>query len=590
MGGKERTDTHFAGKCQRGPAARRTGRGTGDEEVAEVAVDRRGRAVLSRRMLPRRLLPLALVAFVTALPAATPPRPNVLVILADDLGYSDLGCYGGEIATPTLDALAAGGLRFTQAYSTARCWPSRAAVTTGYYAQQVRRDVVPGIASGGRGVRPAWAPLVTEFLRPAGYRTHHSGKWHIDGKPLELGFDHSFEIGQGQNNYFNAPGNTDDGVPLASDPQYYSTVATAEHSLKYLREHAAKFPGRPFFQYLCFIAPHFPLHAPAEDIARYRGTYAKGWNALATERHARQRRMGIVTHDLPPMERDVGPPYHFPDAFPILGPGEINRPLPWTELTPAQREFQADKMAIHAAMVDRMDREIGRVIAQLKAMGAFENTLIVFASDNGASAEIMVRGGGHDPKAPPGSAQTYLCLGPGWSSASNTPFRRHKTWVHEGGIASPFIVHWPAGIRARGELRRTPAHLIDVVPTVLELAGATKPATIQGHPVPPAPGRSLVPAFAADVTVPRDFLWWEHEGNRAVRVGDWKLVALKGGGWELYDLARDRGEQHNLAAAQPGKVRELEAIWTRHFEETKRLAFTDPPPAAPAAKKGRKAK
>jgi arylsulfatase A-like enzyme len=247
-------------------------------------------------------------------------------------------------------------------------------------------------------------------------------------------------------------------------------------------------------------------------------------------------------------------------------------------------------MAIHAAMVDRMDREIGRVIAQLKAMGAFENTLIVFASDNGASAEIMVRGGGHDPKAPPGSAQTYLCLGPGWSSASNTPFRRHKTWVHEGGIASPFIVHWPAGIRARGELRRTPAHLIDVVPTVLELAGATKPATIQGHPVPPAPGRSLVPAFAADVTVPRDFLWWEHEGNRAVRVGDWKLVALKGGGWELYDLARDRGEQHNLAAAQPGKVRELEAIWTRHFEETKRLAFTDPPPAAPAAKKGRKAK
>ncbi len=560
-----------------------------DVATGAVAVDRRARAVLSRGMIPRWLSPLAVASLAAALSAAPAPRPNVLVILADDLGFSDLGCYGGEIATPHLDALAAGGLRFTQAYSTARCWPSRAAVMTGYYAPQVRRDVVPGIPSGGRGVRPAWAPLVTEFLRAAGYRSHHAGKWHLDGRPLESGFDHSFEIGAGQNNYFKAPGNTDDGAPLGPDPNFYSTVATAEHSIRYLREHAAKFPGRPFFQYLCFIAPHFPLQAPAEDIARYRDTYAKGWNAIAAERHARQRRLGIVTHELPPMERDVGPPYHFPDAYRILGPGEVDRPLPWAALTPVQREFQAAKMAIHAAMVDRMDREIGRVIAQLKAMGAFENTLIVFASDNGATAEIMVRGGGHDPQAPRGSEQTYLCLGPGWSSASNTPFRRHKTWVHEGGIATPFVVHWPAGIGARGELRRTPVHLIDVVPTVLELAGATKPAAIKGHPVPPAPGRSLVPAFAADVAVRRDFLWWEHEGNRAVRVGDWKLVALKDGAWELYDLARDRGEQHNLAAAQPARVRELEAGWLRQWEETKRLAFTDPPPAAPA-RKGKKVK
>jgi arylsulfatase len=290
------------------------------------------------------------------------------------------------------------------------------------------------------------------------------------------------------------------------------------------------------------------------------------------------------------MERDVGPPYDFPADIAKLGPGEINRPLPWSELTPAQREFQAAKMAIHAAMVDRMDREIGRVIAQLKAMGAYENTLILFASDNGASAEIMVRGDGHDPAAPLGSAKTYLCLGPGWSSASNTPFRRHKTWVHEGGIATPLIAHWPAGIKARGELRRTPVHLIDVVPTLLELAGATKPSVIKGQAVPPAPGRSLVLTFSRDVAVERDYLWWEHEGNRAIRVGDWKLVALKNGAWELYDLAEDRGEQRNLAAARPEKARELEAQWTRHWEETKRLAFTDPPPAEANPKKGKRAK
>jgi arylsulfatase A-like enzyme len=539
----------------------------------------------------RPLLALVLLPLLGSLGAATPAaRPNIIFILADDLGYSDLGCYGGEIATPHLDALAQSGLRFTQFYNTARCWPSRAAVMTGYYAQQVRRDVVPGIASGGRGVRPGWAPLVTEFLRPAGYRNYHAGKWHLDGKPLRNGFDHSFEIGTGQNNFFKAPGNTDDEKPLEQTPDYYVTTSTAEHTIKYLREHAAKYGDQPFFHYLCFTAPHFPLHAPAADIAKYRDTYQKGWNAIAAERYARQRKMGLVTHDQPPMERDVGPPYDFPEDIRKLGPGEINRPLPWSELTDVQRKFQAAKMAIHAAMVDRMDQEIGRVIAQLKAMGAYENTLIFFASDNGASAEIMVRGGGHDPAAPLGSAATYLCLGPGWSSSSNTPFRRHKTWVHEGGISTPLIVHWPAGIKARGELRHTPGHLIDIVPTILELAGVTKPATIHGQTVPPAPGRSLVSALSKEIAVNRDFLWWEHEGNRAIRAGDWKLVALKQGGWELYDLARDRGEQKNLAAANPAKVRELEAMWTAHLEATKTLAFTDPPPADATSKKGKRAK
>jgi arylsulfatase len=256
-------------------------------------------------------------------------------------------------------------------------------------------------------------------------------------------------------------------------------------------------------------------------------------------------------------------------------------------LNDEQRRFQATKMAIHAAMVDRMDREIGRLVDQLKAMGQYENTLIFFASDNGASAEIMVRHGGHDPKAEPGSAATYLCLGPGFSSACNTPFRRHKTWVHEGGISTPLVVHWPAGIKARGELRRTPGHMIDIVPTILDVLDIEKPTEWEGEQIPPAPGRSLASAFAKDVTIDRDFLWWLHEGNRAIRKGDWKLTAAKGDPWELYDLTTDRAESNNRANEHPEKAKELEALWNRQLEETSRLAAKTAPlgrPKRPAKK------
>jgi arylsulfatase len=239
-------------------------------------------------------------------------------------------------------------------------------------------------------------------------------------------------------------------------------------------------------------------------------------------------------------------------------------------------------MAIHAAMVDRMDREIGRVIEQLKAMRAFENTLIFFASDNGASAEIIVRDGGHNRHAPLGSAQTYVCLGPGFSSAANTPFRRHKTWVHEGGISTPLVVHWPAGIAARGELRHTPAHVIDIVPTILDVLGVDKPTEWDGTKIPPAPGKSLVRAFGKDVVIERDLLWWLHEANRAIRVGDWKLVAAKSDPWELYDLRTDRAESNNLAAKMPEKVEELAALWNRELQAAIRLAKGS---AAPPTKK-----
>lgn len=495
--------------------------------------------------------------------------PNVVLILADDMGFSDVGCYGGEIETPNLDQLAANGLKFTQFYNTARCWPTRAALLTGYYAQQVHRDALPGLGGGGRGVRQEWARLLPDYLKPHGYRSYHSGKWHIDGKVLDGGFDRSLDV-RNQGNFFSAKGNSIDDKPVKpaeDESDYYTTIATVDHAIECLEDHAAKHADQPFFHYVAFIAPHFPLHALPEDIARYEGRYDAGWSEMRNDRYQRQRDMNLLNAPLSALEPDVGPPYHFPDAFEKLGPGEVNRPLPWDSLTKQQQDFQATKMELHAAMVDRMDREIGRLIKQLKAMEAYENTLILFASDNGASAEIMVRHGGHDPEAAPGSEDTYLCLGPGFSSACNTPFRRHKTWVHEGGISTPLIAHWPAGIKARGEMRETPAHVIDIVPTVLDIAGIQKPAEWNGEQAPAAPGKSLASTFNEDVTVERDYLWWLHEGNRAIRRGDWKLVAAEGDSWELYDLKEDRTETNDLAEQHPDKVQKLSALWNRELQE-----------------------
>jgi arylsulfatase A-like enzyme len=513
--------------------------------------------------------------------SAEPGRaPNVLVILADDLGFSDLGCYGGEIATPHLDSLAEGGLRFTQFYNTARCWPTRAALLTGYYAQQVRRDTVPGIPSGGRGKRPDWARLLPDMLRPLGYRSYHSGKWHVDGMPLEQGFDRSYYV-QDQGRFFNPRVHYEDDRKLPAvepDSGYYATRAIADHAVRCLSDHAREHADKPFFHYLAFTSPHFPLHALPEDIARYQPKYRRDWEQVRAERWQRQRQSGLLDGRLSQVEREVGPPYDFPKALEILGPGEVNRPLPWSSLTAEQRAFQSEKMAVHAAMIDRMDREIGRVLEQIRAMGAWDNTLILFLSDNGASAEIMVRDDGHDPAAPAGSAETYLCLGPGWSTVCNTPFRRHKTWVHEGGIATPLIVHWPGGITGRGELRRNPGHVIDLVPTILDVAGGRRPEVWNDQPVPPPPGKSLRPAFDRDDRVPQEALWWLHEGNRAIRMGNWKLVAAgEDGEWELFDLASDRAETNNLADQHPDIVERMNKAWTTRWEAFQALARQDEP-------------
>lgn len=501
---------------------------------------------------------------------AEPKRPNVLIILADDLGYSDLGCYGSEVATPNLDGLAKKGLRFSQFYNTARCWPSRASLLTGYYAHQVRRDAVPGVKSGGSGVRPSWAKLLPAMLKPLGYRAYHSGKWHIDGGVLAGGFDRSYNLTD-HDRYFNPRSHSENDKPLPSveaGSGYYSSTAIADYTIKYLKEHASGYSAQPFLAYVAFTAPHFPIQALPEDIAKYRKRYEKGWDALREERWKRMKRFGLGGNTLSGLEREIGAPYPFPEAIKSLGANEVSLPREWKSLTPEQKAFQTEKMAIHAAMVERMDREIGRILDQLRAMNRLEDTLILFVSDNGASAEMMVRGDGHKPDAPMGSAGSYLSLGPGWSGVANTPFRRHKSWVHEGGIATPFIMSWERGIRERNQLRHTPAHLIDVVPTLMELTG------ISSAPENPAlPGKSLVPLFAKQGTITRDALWWQHEGNRALRQGDWKIVAAgRNSPWELYEMKADRNETTNLATKMPEKVQELSALWNRMAEEFYTLA------------------
>lgn len=492
-------------------------------------------------------------------------QPNVLVILADDLGYSDLGCYGGEIDTPNLNRLAAGGLRYTQFYNTARCWPTRGALLTGHYAQSIGRDAMPGGGGGARGSRPAWAQLIPQMLKPLGYRSYLSGKWHVDGSPMNQGFDHAYVIDD-HDRYHNPKKHSRDGKPLPPvkpDSGFYLTTFIADHAIECLREHAAEHADKPFFHYLTFTSPHFPLHALPEDIAKYASRYDVGWDVTRQQRHMKQLGLGLVNCSLAPLESAIGPPYDFPEAIKKLGPGEVNRELPWAELSATQKQFQAAKMAVHAAMVDRMDQEIGRVLQQLQAMSAFDDTLILFLSDNGTSAEIMIRGDGHDPEAPIGSAKSFVCLGPGWSRVGNTPFRRHKTWVHEGGISTPLIAHWPAGIVARGELRTRVGHVVDIAPTIVQLAGGEWPTEHEGKRIPESPGESLVKSFR-DASAQRDApLWWLHEGNRALRDGAWKIVAAKDEPWQLYDLSSDRSETRDQSSDHPQTLERLVAQWEK---------------------------
>ncbi|MGB7347983.1 MAG: sulfatase-like hydrolase/transferase [Pirellulaceae bacterium] len=538
----------------------------------------------------QRLIAVALVMNVAALLCSTAnaerdanaeSKPNILLILADDLGYSDLGCYGSEIATPNLDGVAASGLRFTQFYNTARCWPTRGSLMTGYYAQQIRRDNLPGLAGGGSGTRPEWAVLLPDMIRAAGYRSYHTGKWHIDGMPVASGFDRSYYV-KDQGRFFNPTKHWKDDQPLPpveKGTDFYGTRALADHVIEVLDEHHRDHNDKPFFQYLAFAAPHFPLHALPQDIAVYKDKYAAGWDAVRAQRWQRIKKLGLIGNatggQVSRVERDLGPPYHFPDAMKILGDGEVNKPLPWKGLNEKQQAFQATKMSIHAAMIHRMDIEIGRVFEKIRSMGRWDDTLVIFLSDNGASAEIMVRDDGHDSELPAGSAGTYLCLGPGWSTVCNTPFRRHKTWTHEGGISTPLIMSWPNGIDAKGELRHTPGHVVDIVPTILELAGGEKNAE-----APAAPGASLKEVFKNDAAKLHDSIWWFHDGHRAIRQGDWKAVSPIGEPWELYNVANDRDESTDLAIPESSHLAKLVALWQAKTDEFTQDASADLSPAA----------
>jgi arylsulfatase A-like enzyme len=522
-------------------------------------------------------------------------RPNIVLILADDMGYSDIGCYGSEISTPNLDALAAGGIRFTQFYNLARCCPTRASVLTGLYPHQA------GIGwmmndnghDGYRGELNRNCVTMAEVLRPAGYRTYMAGKWHVtkvvDPKaeagrsnwPLQRGFDRFYGTIHGAGSFYDPNSLARDNQLISpfNDPEYrpetyYYTDALSDHAAKFIREHHFNSGDQPFFLYLAYTAAHWPMHALERDIAKYKGKYDQGYDATRQARYDRMMDLGVVDRATTTL-------------FPIAPKDkEAGENLAW----------DIRNMEVFAAMIDNMDQGIGRMVTALKETGQFENTIIVYLQDNGGCAEPYGRNkqGQPRPNAPTlaplpndylqpdmqpkqtrdgypvrtgqgvmaGGPDTYIGYGRGWATVSNTPFREYKHWTHEGGISTPLIAHWPEGISRRGALEKQPGHLVDLMATFVDLAQAKYPERFhQDQPIKPMEGKSLAPAFAGK-TIKRDAIFWEHEGNRAVRVGDYKLVAkAPPAKWELYNIAVDRSEQHNLAAEQPDRVAEMAAKW-----------------------------
>lgn len=463
-------------------------------------------------------------------------RPNIVLILADDMGYSDLGCYGSEISTPNLDRLAKHGIRFANFYNAARCCPSRASLMTGLYPHQTGighmwRDF--GVPSY-RGFLNQNCVTIGEALRESGYRTLMSGKWHLGSErphwPVDRGFERSFSTLRGGGNYFRPAGLIEDGKPLPQPKDnFYITDAFTEKAVDFIGQYGAG--NAPFFLYLAYTAPHFPLHALPADIARYRGRYQQGWDALRRERHARIIRMGLVESRWPLSTRDPEAPA-------------------WDSV---QDKDQKDlRMAVYAAQIDRMDQGIGRVLNKLREAGAESNTLVLFLSDNGGCAEVKEKS---KPGAPIGTADSSASYGLPWANASNTPFRLFKHWAYEGGISTPLIAYWPAVIQTG--LTHEAGHIIDILPTCLEAAGVRYPETYRGNSILPVEGRSLLPIFRGKQRKPHDALFWEHEGNRAIRKGNWKLVAGFREPWELYDMKADRTETQDLAARHPTMVREL---------------------------------
>jgi arylsulfatase A-like enzyme len=514
---------------------------------------------------------------VSSVAAAAVPRPNIVVILVDDMGFSDIGCYGSEIPTPNLDKLAAGGLRFTQFYNTGRCCPTRASVLTGLYSHQtgVGHMVEDGGAPGYRGRLNESCVTLGEVLGPVGYFTAMSGKWHVGQEhgvvPWERGFQRSlnspkggfyYPEGKEKRLFLNGKALADDAPELPKN--WYTTDLYTDFGIRFIDEALAA--KQPFLLYLAYNAPHFPLQAPADEIAQFRGKYKIGWDKLREQRHARQKELGVVDKSWPLSPR--------PDLVSA-----------WDSLSDADKDRFDHIMAIYAACVAHMDTAVGRLVAALKERSVLDNTLILFLSDNGGNAESGVRGRLEGDS--PGAASSTVFCGQSWATLENTPFRRYKHFNHEGGIATPLIAHWPAGIAGRGELREQPGHLVDVMATCVDLAGAKYPAEFHGQAILPMEGRSLAPAFA-NQPMQRDALYWEHEGNAAVRVGDWKLVRLgRKGPWELYNLKADRTELHDLTAAEPARAAELAAKWEAWASRANVKPYPGSSEANKAGKKGK---
>lgn len=556
---------------------------------------------------------VTLVFAVLAASACAEERPNIVLIMSDDMGFSDIGCYGSEIETPVLDGLASNGLRFTQFYNTGRCCPTRASLLTGLYPHQ---------AGIGHMLKPTGHPgytnglnqrcrTIAEVLKPAGYHTYIAGKWHVtrdkapDGPknnwPLQRGFDRFYGTIHGAGSFYDPNSLTRDNTQISpvTDSEYqpdtyYYTDAISDHAVRFIQDHEQAQDEQPFFLYVSYTAAHWPMHALPEDIAKYKGRYDAGYGAIRSARFQRMKELGLISAD----------------AELSVQAGD------WD--TVPHRDWEIRCMEVYAAMIDRMDRGIGRIVDSLTATQELDNTLILFLQDNGGCAETLGRRpqrgrGGRRPNKPeqamsadelqvnmipektrdgwplvmgpqvmPGPADTYIAYGQGWANVSNTPFREYKHWVHEGGISTPLIAHWPARISRCGKLESQPSHLIDIMATCVDVAGADYPGSEAGQVIHPLEGLSLLPAFDGE-TLDRDALYWEHEGNRAIRRGDWKLVAKsEDGPWELYRIDQDRSELHNLIQEEPDVANELARDWMAWAERANVL------PLRPFAKNRKK--
>ncbi len=536
----------------------------------------------------------------------TNKKPNIIVILTDDMGYSDIGSFGSEIKTPNIDRLANNGLRFTQFYNTARCSPSRASLLTGLYPHQAGM----GHLSTENFPEPGFvddlsknAVTMAEVFQQGGYSTYMVGKWHISKNikangdqsnwPLQRGFQRFFGTLNGSGSFYD-PGTLMSGNHfIAPGKDFYYTNAISDTAVKFIKEHNSK---KPFFFYVAFTSAHWPLHAPEKEIKKYDSVYDKGWDAIREQRFNKLKKLGIIDSKCVLTDRDVSVPEW------------KNAPL---------KDWQIRKMQVYAAMIDVMDQGIGRIITSLEQKGELDNTIIFYMHDNGGCAEPLdsdkpsipmtaeqQKGKYYSPdsvftdKKPdysrdgkfvrsgmgvmPGASDTWGTYGIEWANVSNTPYRLYKHWVHEGGIASPLIVYWPKGILSKGQLSRQPAHLIDIMATCLDITGVAYPTQFNGNNIIAKEGKSLVPAFTIK-QIARDFIFWEHEGNRALRVGNWKLVsktiknksfvAADEKAWELYDMINDPSETKNLAIANPNKVKELATLWEREARRTYALPW-----------------